>query len=190
MVVPEAGWGKAVGHTISPTPVPKGKPLREGFSSTLQEMCIHVYRHLPWRARPCHPQTRQRPHSRRHPAPSPCPQTQNPHPSLFRVLQTVPKGMDGGLDKKKRKVFSSAWQHPRPGAGKEKERRKRCMSRRFVLVSLAALSLSLAALRPALGYFIETRPTCVPGPCPEGCRIFVFFDDQTGEYEGFIEVGC
>lgn len=42
----------------------------------------------------------------------------------------------------------------------------------------------------AHGYFIETTPTSVPDPCPSGCRIFVFFDDQTHEYEGFIEVGC
>lgn len=42
----------------------------------------------------------------------------------------------------------------------------------------------------AHGYFVETTPTCVPDPCPPGCRVFVFFDDLTHEYEGFIEVGC
>lgn len=43
---------------------------------------------------------------------------------------------------------------------------------------------------PAIAYFVETVPTCVPNPCAEGCRIFVFFDDVTNEYEGFIEFGC
>lgn len=56
-----------------------------------------------------------------------------------------------------------------------------------LLLGVAAWLLEAATVE---AYVVETRPVCVPSPCPEGCRIFVFFDDVTHEYEGFIEVGC
>lgn len=68
------------------------------------------------------------------------------------------------------------------------------MVKTFKRKLIPALCLGLAAcfLQAATveAYFVETDPICVPNTCPEGCRIFVFFDDVTHEYEGFIEVGC
>lgn len=61
---------------------------------------------------------------------------------------------------------------------------------RFKRATLGAALLALVLAGTARAYVIETTPVCVPDPCPDGCRVFVFFDDQTHAYVGFIEVGC
>lgn len=58
------------------------------------------------------------------------------------------------------------------------------------MFALAAVVVAALAGQGLGAYAIESTVVCVPEPCPEGCRVFVLFDDVTHEYEGYIEIGC
>jgi len=55
---------------------------------------------------------------------------------------------------------------------------------------LGLVAALLAAEVSFAGVHCGPPDICVPDPCRSGCTVCVVFDDETGEYRGFVEYDC
>ncbi len=65
--------------------------------------------------------------------------------------------------------------------------------RRSVLVVLLSIALFVgAAVAPPAAAWVQCSPpaACSPSPCDPGCTICLFFDDETGAFQGYIMYNC